>query len=348
MKLTPKKQARADLLEEQWMMQYFELKKFKQEYGHCDVVGSPKNKKCYSLGRWCNTQRTVRKFSPLKYSPDRFKKLTELGFSWGIRDTWFENNFQQLKEYHAKYKHCNVRKSENKRLTEWCNTLRKENSMKVNSLTKERRRRLNELGFAWQGIPEFQWEKQFARLKEFKKKHGHCNVSRSRENNLYVNFSQWVATQRRYYHNKNKRLTPERIAKLDSISFNWINTSKRQRRRIVSDKDLIKELRRLNSVRGRLPAAKFIDEYGKYCAATYCSHFGSIGEARKAAGISSDTSYPKKYSDTELLDELKRLAKLLGREPTGKDVLKHGKYSLYPYYSRFDSFVEARKKAGLL
>ena len=63
------------------------------------------------------------------------------------------------------------------------------------------------------------WEAKFKKLKEYKKKKGHCNVPRS-----HLELGNWVNTQRSLYKHekryKEKKLSEERINRLNKIGFN--------------------------------------------------------------------------------------------------------------------------------
>jgi hypothetical protein len=272
-----------------WEMQFYELQKFKKRYGHCDVPFIHKNKRNRSLAAWCKYQRLRQNYSPLKYSPYRLNKLNELGFCWNVFDKLFESKFRQLKQYHKKNGHCNVSKPENLPLAGWCSAMRLYRKRNMKRLTKEKIERLTELGFEWHSIIEqenkLRWEKQFALLNEYKREYGHCNVSLSQNDSSYRSLAKWVIRQRKNY--KSKLLTLERIAKLNSVGFNWINPLKPWRPQKFNDEDLLNELRRLYTLRGLPPSIPYINKYGKYSRKAYCNHFGSIPNACKAAGISS-------------------------------------------------------------
>jgi hypothetical protein len=65
------------------------------------------------------------------------------------------------------------------------------------------------------------WNIKFSLMREFRIINGHCNVP-SMAGNLY----QWVNNQRRAYKNVKHgkiglKITPERIAMLDGLGFNW-------------------------------------------------------------------------------------------------------------------------------
>jgi len=52
------------------------------------------------------------------------------------------------------------------------------------------------------------------------------------------------------------------------------------------------------------------------------------------------------YSDSELLNELKRLAEEFDHPPTLRELREHGKYAATTYYNRFGSFQKALEAAG--
>jgi len=62
---------------------------------------------------------------------------------------------------------------------------------------------------------EASWEGRFSALKNFKHKHGHCNVTRKQDNSL----ARWVERQRCSF--RSSEITPSRREKLDSIGFQW-------------------------------------------------------------------------------------------------------------------------------
>lgn len=65
------------------------------------------------------------------------------------------------------------------------------------------------------------WLAKFEQLKNFKKKNGHCQVSRSEDTSL----QKWIVRQR-YDKRKGTMSTPEiKTKKLDSLGFDWSNES---------------------------------------------------------------------------------------------------------------------------
>ncbi len=61
------------------------------------------------------------------------------------------------------------------------------------------------------------WEEMFQRLRQFKKLHGHCNVSALWAEDMKLGC--WVATQRAAY--RSGRMSQKRIRRLEKTGFMW-------------------------------------------------------------------------------------------------------------------------------
>lgn len=110
----------------------------------------------------------------------------------------------------------------------------------------------------------------------------------------------------------------------------------------ISEKELLREIERLADELDRAPKAAEMDDRGAYAPVTYHRRFGSWREALTEANLESTN---RSVSDSELLEDLRRLADELGGRPTTNDVREQGSYSLRTYYDRFESFCDARDEA---
>jgi len=206
------------MYEQKWEVQFQELKTYRQKFGHCDIPFTRSNQRYYALAHWCILQRYKKKRTP-NYSPERISKLNSIGFCWSIRDKLFEQKIGELKLYIKKYGHCNVNKLENPSLGNWCDRLRLENRANAHQLTMERRKRLNELGFVWQPtIYASKWEQRFLQLKEYKNKHGHCDVPANKQ---HLILGRWCMTQRQLRKSNPSKYLPARLHKLNKLGFSW-------------------------------------------------------------------------------------------------------------------------------
>ena len=88
--------------------------------------------------------------------PERIQKLESIGFQDKAKTIW-DQRFQELKQYHKDYSHCNVPNvfPENKALGRWVNNQRQQYKKFLagdskSSMTPERIQKLESVGFQWQ------------------------------------------------------------------------------------------------------------------------------------------------------------------------------------------------------
>ena len=220
-----------------WDKRLAELRAFKQKHQH--MLGEKEMGR--QLFSWRNTQRLLRREG--KLSEDRIARLDAIGFEWsdprlqglppeiGWERRW-EFFFGQLKDYKKRYGQTLVpaKWRENKQLATWVAEQRK--ARRRGSLPVKRQKRLEQINFEWKppgrkrvGPPPPRpepryttlWYQMFAAMKEYQLKYGHTRVSRGDADNKRL--SAWRFTQQERY--RQDRLSPDRIAQLNSIGFEW-------------------------------------------------------------------------------------------------------------------------------
>lgn len=108
---------------------------------------------------------------------------------------------------------------------------------------------------------------------------------------------------------------------------------------------LLAELQTLAVEVGGTPTSKDMQRLGCYSYSTYRKVFGSWRTAVEAAGLIPDG--PEYKSDGELLAELRSLASDMGRTPYAHEIPEKVGHSASVYRTRFGSWNEAVKAAGL-
>ena len=123
----------------------------------------------------------------------------------------FRVNYSKFKEAEG---HCRLPQSyklDGFNLGAWVGRQR----TKQESLSSERKQRLDGIGFIWDTLIEA-WEEGFSKLLQFKELEGHCRVPSSYKLEGFK-LGQWVRVQR-----TNKDIMPpERKQRLDGIGFIW-------------------------------------------------------------------------------------------------------------------------------
>ena len=140
-----------------WTRHMDDLKKFRDEVGHCHV---PLNHPDYpKLGLWVKEQRRhytlLKQGKPSHMTHARAAELDKVGFCWDTHEaTWLER-FKELTQFKEKHGHCIVptNYSENTKLGTWVHHQRrqykKHQEGKTCHITEDRIRALDQIGFVW-------------------------------------------------------------------------------------------------------------------------------------------------------------------------------------------------------
>ena len=227
---------RATPIRVDWEVRFQQLVDYKRVHRHCIVPQHYKANR--HLGRWVHYQRTKKE----TMSENRRNQLNSIGFVWRLKtrrpkqqprvrpstvedpkkkkarsdkEAW-EVRFQQLVEYKRIHGNCNVpcKYNANPQLGSWVNS----QGTKEETMSEERREKLNSIGFTWkgrQGLIPVDWEIRFKQLLDYKRIHGNCNVP-----GVYKSFPQlgsWVAAQRQ----SKETMSENRRNQLNSIGFVW-------------------------------------------------------------------------------------------------------------------------------
>lgn len=198
-----------------WKDKFNALKRYKEKYGDCNIPDQWKENP--SLGQWVGYQRKKKESGNL--SKDQINKLTAIGFDWDPLGADWEENFHAIVQYKAKHGDCTVpwEWSENTRLARWVSTQRYRKT--VGRLQKERKVRLDAIGFDWDPLVT-RWEENFLALKQYKSKHGDCNVPWKWPGNSSLSI--WVSKQR--IAKIAGKLPNDKENRLNAIGFEWKKT----------------------------------------------------------------------------------------------------------------------------
>ena len=230
--------------EERWWLRLEELRQFREEHGTTTMPRKfPLNQ---GLADWVNNQRFAhRRMVSGKSSTmtlERAKKLEDLGFKWALRGSssslhntkWFQRCLE-LKQFKSEFGHTNVPQNYKPNLTLafWINVQRvqrrKLDKGEQTSLSEERVKALDELGFVWYSRDQ-RWNNRITELKLYKASNGDCNVPQKFKE--MPGLGDWVIEQRRSYKSlcdgKDTPLSWERIKQLEELGLVWSIRAKRK------------------------------------------------------------------------------------------------------------------------
>ncbi len=112
----------------------------------------------------------------------------------------------------------------------------------------------------------------------------------------------------------------------------------------ISRQKLLTALQDLGAELERPPTVAEMTDQGEHSPHTYRQKFDSWNAALEAAGFESREP-PTKLSETTLLAEIRRLAKMLDKRPTAREMDAEGNHASATYQSRFGSWSDAVDQA---
>lgn len=122
------------------------------------------------------------------------------------------------------------------------------------------------------------------------------------------------------------------------------NTRTTKELKRISDDEYFSDLRRVATLtHSSTVLYRDYQKYGKYAAEHFFKRFGEWDNALVAAGLEATGLARKRIGEQELFDEIERMWRLLGRQPTTTDIIKNGisKYSIDTYKRRFGGWRKA-------
>ncbi len=210
-----------------WDFNYGLLQRFVEREGHCRV---PRRHVALfeggdlALGNWCGTNRYLVNSGSL--SDERIVALDALGFDWDPLETNYQRNLAALAQFVAREGHTRVPQGyretfdgEELKLNVWVAGQRE--ARRNGELSPERVAALVALGFDWDPY-ETDFRRGLAALTQFEDREGHARVPQDHWETFdgeELALGQWCHGRRMMV--KREELSPERIAALDALGFDW-------------------------------------------------------------------------------------------------------------------------------
>jgi len=199
-----------DLCGEMWEANFAALQKFWRREGHCRVP-QEHQEDGLKLGYWVSSTRRMKASLPR----EQIEQLNQIDFSWDSRrEKSWEIKFAALQKFrHREGHYCPPPKhiEDGLKLGAWVSSLRQ----RKNSLPREQIELLNQIAFPWDLHGEA-WEANFAALKKFWQREGHCRVETNHQEDEHK-LGAWVSRQKK----KRNTLSPDKVERLNQLGFIW-------------------------------------------------------------------------------------------------------------------------------
>jgi hypothetical protein len=170
----------------EWNAMFFQLAHYKAVKG--DMRVRTKDESTKTLNDWMVAQR--KEFKVYQESPEKssltqaqVRALDLLQFPWNTRgeEHWFRN-YDHLKQFRLEHGHCMVPRTyyDVPNLCHWVTDQRRQlknmRQGKPSTMTKERQKMLDDVGFVWAVRNRTTWDTRFEELVKFKEERGNTTV----------------------------------------------------------------------------------------------------------------------------------------------------------------------------
>jgi hypothetical protein len=114
--------------------------------------------------------------------------------------------------------------------------------------------------------------------------------------------------------------------------------------KLIKDEDYFQDIRRVSSeiAKDTVPYEEYIKR-GKYSAEYIFTRFGKWNDFLNQAGLKCTGFSKEKITEEQCFDEIERIWRILGRQPTSTDIIKSGisNYSIDTFKRRFGGWRKA-------
>lgn len=115
----------------------------------------------------------------------------------------------------------------------------------------------------------------------------------------------------------------------------------------VSEAESLTDLKRVADELGHPPTTDEYREHGQYSCPTVAKHFDGSFTAARAEALNCPNERQPEHRRKKLLSDIQRVAEQVGHEPSKGDYEDHGEYALSTITYRFDTWIAAKKEAGV-
>lgn len=205
-----------------WERNFSALHEYYEKYGNIDIKVDYVTDSGILLGRWlCNLRTWQASGVKNRYlTSERLQRLNDLGMIWDKFDYLFEKNYEAAANYYKIYGNLDIPVNyvcpdTRLKIGAWIVYLRNRNAYQ--SLSCDKKLRLEAIGMQWENKYIRQWNKGLEEAAAYYKMYGNLNVPITYYSSEGFNLYHWLSNQREAH--KAGRLKPERAEALSKLGF---------------------------------------------------------------------------------------------------------------------------------
>lgn len=210
-----------------WELHFAAAKAYAEEHGDLRVKASYVTPNGVRLGRWISNLRAARKAGDRAscLTPERIRRLDELGMSWDPFTEQFERNFSAAQSYYAQHGDLNVPVNyctvDGVRLGAWIRQMRRAYWRKgaYAELSQTQIDRLNAIGMHWEDYSALHWERGFLEANGYYAQHGNLDIPCDYIAPSGYRLGAWICDNREAF--RKGRLPETWRRRLDELGMVW-------------------------------------------------------------------------------------------------------------------------------
>ena len=226
-----------DRAELAWKRGFEHAEAYFKEHGNLLVPSKYKDRDGFALGHWVMTKRKEGANSRL--TREQCQKLNRIGMVWNAVSAKWECAYAEAAAYYEENSDLNVPAKyvtkSGLKLGSWISY--QKDAYKKQILTEDQVKRLEQIGMSWDERNYRRWMEQYYAAERYYQEHSNLDVPVGYVTEAGIKLGKWVTTlrhTRRENRDARARLTPERIAMLDSIGMLWEKPTTRAKAARVS------------------------------------------------------------------------------------------------------------------
>ena len=213
-----------DRAELAWKRGLAHAQEYYKEYGNLMVPAKYKSEDGFALGHWIMTKRKDR--SNGRMTEEEICQLNALGMAWNAVSAKWERGYAEAATYYEKHADLEVPvkyvTESGLKLGTWISY--QKDAYQKGLLSSEQIHRLEQIAMNWGERNYRRWMERYHAAERYYREHGNLDVPAGYVTEDGIKLGKWMTTlrhARRENSDVRTKLTPERIAMLDSIGMVW-------------------------------------------------------------------------------------------------------------------------------